>query len=50
MSFSIMLSVGKYGGFYQTECAEVPYNKKDGAKYQNQSGAVMSRFYQNKRE
>lgn len=33
--------------FYETESAEVPYDKKPGAKYQNQTGPVASRFYKN---
>lgn len=33
--------------FYQTKSAEIPYNKRKSAKYNKQSGAVASRFFQN---
>jgi dCTP deaminase len=34
--------------FYKTERAEVPYHKKRDAKYNNQSGATGSRYFENK--
>ena len=33
--------------FYETEHAEVPYNKKEGAKYCGQTGPTMSKYYEN---
>lgn len=36
--------------FYETEHAELPYNKRIGAKYIDQSGATISRYYQNIRD
>jgi len=36
--------------FYQTNPAETPYNRKKTAKYNKQSGATGSRFYENPQE